>query len=147
MLWVLGCCLRYTFFREHVFFSCFRPNPYTRMCVSTIGWYSTFGKNMKKHSKSPVESWVFGFSLIFDFLGLFEEFIEDNISPLGWGTMFQVLKVLEGTGPPHTATSPRSCGRPALSRPCPVLRPSRVLHPRPQAPLKTEQSCRMASEE
>ena len=28
---------RYTFFREHVFFSCFRPNPYTRMCVSIIG--------------------------------------------------------------------------------------------------------------
>ena len=31
-------------------------------------------------------------------LSIFEEFIEDNISPLGWGTMFQVLKVLEGTG-------------------------------------------------
>ena len=41
--------------------------------------------------------WVFSH---FRLLGLFEEFIEDNISPLGWGTMFQVLKVLEGTGRP-----------------------------------------------
>ena len=32
----------------------------------------------------------------FRLLGLFEEFIEDNISPLGWGTMFQVPKVSEG---------------------------------------------------
>ena len=44
----------------------FRPNPYTRMCVSTIGSYSTFAKNVKTHGKSLVESCVFGFSLIFD---------------------------------------------------------------------------------
>ena len=42
---------------------------------------------------------VLGFSH-FRLLGLFEELIKDNISPLGWGTMFQVLKVLEGTGRP-----------------------------------------------
>ena len=50
------------------------------MCVSTIGSYSTFGKNVKKHGKTQVESWVFGLSH-FRLLGLFEEFIEDNISP------------------------------------------------------------------
>ena len=58
--------LRYRTFSEHAFFCCFRPNPYTRMCVSTIGSYSFFCKIVKTHGKSQVESWIFGFSLIFD---------------------------------------------------------------------------------
>ena len=39
----------------HVFFTCVRLNRYTRMCVSTIGSYSTFGKIAKKHGKTQVE--------------------------------------------------------------------------------------------
>ena len=57
---------RYRPFRELYFCCCFRPNPYIRMCVSTIGSHSTFGKNVKHHGKSQVESWVLGFSLIFE---------------------------------------------------------------------------------
>ena len=69
------------------------------MCVSTIGSYSTFGKKMKSvvNHQSNLVFVVFSH---FRCLCLFEEFIEDTISPLGWGTMFQVLKVLEGTGRP-----------------------------------------------
>ena len=37
------------------------------MCVSTIGSFSLFGKQMKNHGKLQVGSWFFGFSLIFDF--------------------------------------------------------------------------------
>ena len=70
------------------------------MCVSTIGSYSTLGKIVKKYGKTQVNYVVFFVFSHFRLLGLFEEFIEDNISPLGWGTMFQVLKVLEGTGRP-----------------------------------------------
>ena len=42
---------------------------------------------------------ILGFTVFshFRFLCLFEGFIEDDIYPLRWGTMFQVLKVSEGT--------------------------------------------------
>ena len=52
---------------EHVFFLRFRPNPYTIMCLSTIGSYFTFSKKHEICGKSQIESWVGGFSLIFDF--------------------------------------------------------------------------------
>ena len=65
-------------FFELVIFPCFRPNPYTRMCVSTIGSFSLVRKKMKTHGETPVEScFVFVFSA-FGFLCLFELFIEDN---------------------------------------------------------------------
>ena len=35
--------------------SCLRPNPYTRMCVSTIGPFSLVDKIMKNHGKTQVE--------------------------------------------------------------------------------------------
>ena len=47
-------------------FSWFLPNPYTRMCVSTIGSFPLFVKQIKHHCKLQVGSWFFGFSLIFD---------------------------------------------------------------------------------
>ena len=87
---------RYRPFREHAFFLEFWPNPYTRMCVSTIEAYSTFCK-MWKNGKHTGRILGFGVFSHFRLLGLFEEFIEDNIAPLGWGTMFQVLKASEGT--------------------------------------------------
>ena len=48
-------------------FSLFSPNPYTRMCVSTIESLSLFREIVKNHCNLPVKSWFFGFSLIFDF--------------------------------------------------------------------------------
>ena len=42
-------------------------NPYTRMCVSTIGSLSLFRKIMRNHCETPVESWFAFISLIFDF--------------------------------------------------------------------------------
>ena len=58
---------RYNPFFEIVMFPCFRPTPYTSMCVLTIGSFSLFRKIVKTHGKAPVESWFFGISLIFDF--------------------------------------------------------------------------------
>ena len=44
----LGCYFwqKHSFF-ELVIFQCFLPNPYTRMCVSTIGSFSLFRKKWK----------------------------------------------------------------------------------------------------
>ena len=65
------------------------------MCVSTIGSYSTLGTKVKIYGKSQFESWVFGFSLIFDFSVYLKNSSRITFHPLGWGTMFQVLKVSE----------------------------------------------------
>ena len=59
------------FFFKLVIFHCFLPNPYTRICVSTIESLSLFCEIVKNHGKLPVRSWVFGFSLIFDFSAYF----------------------------------------------------------------------------
>ena len=50
----------------------FRPNPYTRMCVLTIGSLSRFRKIVTNHCNTPVTSWVFWNSLIWDFSVYFE---------------------------------------------------------------------------
>ena len=59
------------FLRRRVFFrtcqfSLFLSNPYTRMCVSTMGSLSCFYRKMKKHRKIQVASGCFGFCLTFD---------------------------------------------------------------------------------
>ena len=65
--------IRTTFFSEqrHFFrtrhFSLFLPNPYTRMCISTIESLSLFREIVKNHGELLVRSWFWGFSLIFDF--------------------------------------------------------------------------------
>ena len=51
----------------NLIFFIFLPNPYTRMCVSTIGSFSLFREIVKHHCETPVESWFFGISLIWDF--------------------------------------------------------------------------------
>ena len=101
-------------FSELVFFLCFRPNSYTRMCVSTIGSFSLFGKTLEHHGKTLVESWFCGHSLILDVFVYFD--YSSRITFWGWGTTsrssrckgrdmylggvgdhFQVLEVSEGT--------------------------------------------------
>ena len=42
-------------FFELVISLCFQPNPYTRMCVSTIGSFSLLRNKMKDHGKTLVE--------------------------------------------------------------------------------------------
>ena len=54
-------------FFELAIFPCFRPNPYTRMCASTIGSFSLFRNILKQHCKTQVESWFGFFFLIWDF--------------------------------------------------------------------------------
>ena len=71
------------------------------MCVSTIGSYSTFGKTVNKHDKTQVESWVFGFSLIFDFPVYLKNSSRITFPPSGGGPCSRsLIKVLEGTGRP-----------------------------------------------
>ena len=48
---------------------------------------------------TQVEYWVLGVFSHFRFLCLFEEFIEDNISPLGWGTTTRCLRCQKGHVP------------------------------------------------
>ena len=92
---------------------CFEPNPYTRMCVSTLGSSSTFGNKVKKHGKSLVKAWFLGFSLI----SVFSVYLP-NLSLV--------------TVPPHPpgprgvsgGGGPRRCGRP------------RPLGGRPRAPRR-----------
>ena len=104
------------------FFSRFRPNPYTRMCVSTIGSYSTLGKIVKKHGKTQVESWVLGFSLIFDFSVYLKNSSRITFPPSGGGPCSRSLRcskeqggrpggraVRANTGPGTKSQGPRSC--------------------------------------
>ena len=58
----------------------YRPWDHLRILVKKI-----------KNGKPQVESWIVGFSLLL-FLCLFEEFIEGNIFPLGWGTTSRSLR-------------------------------------------------------
>ena len=78
---------RYTFCRKLAVFSGFRLNPYTRICVSTIGSYSTFCTQMQSHGKSPVESWVWGFSPIFDFSVYLKKSSRITFPPSGGGPL------------------------------------------------------------
>ena len=55
--------LREIVFFELVNFPCFQPNPYTRMCVLTVGSFNCFGKQMQYHEKTIVECCFGGFSL------------------------------------------------------------------------------------
>ena len=55
------------------------------MCVSTIGSYSTFGKIVKKHGKTQVESLFLGFSLIFDFSVYLKNSSRITFPPSGGG--------------------------------------------------------------
>ena len=59
-------------FPNSSFFVRFLPNPYTRMCVLTIGSFSLLGNKMKNHCKLQIRSWFFGFPLIFDFSVYFD---------------------------------------------------------------------------
>ena len=110
------CIFRLLFLRdsssffELVIFPRFRLNPYTRMCVSSIGSSSTFCKNVKSHRKSQVESLFFWFSLIVVFfVFVFNLSLVTFPSPPG----------------PHGGGGgdPRRCGRP------------RPLGGRPRAPV------------
>ena len=80
------------FFRGHVCFSCFRPNPYTRMCVSTIGSYSFFGKKVKTHGKTHVEPCVFGFSQILYFSVDLDNSSRITFPPSGGGSCSRSLR-------------------------------------------------------
>ena len=46
---------RYNPFFKLVIFPCFRTNPYTIMCVLTIGPFSHFGNKLKTHGKTLIE--------------------------------------------------------------------------------------------
>ena len=85
-------------FLEPVIFPLFRSDPYTRMCVSTLGSSSTFGKQMNNHSKSQVESWFWGFSVVFVFSVYLSKLSLVTFPPRG----------------PHGGCDggPRRCGRP-----------------------------------
>ena len=86
MLWVLGCCFWEIYlFSRTCFFFLFSAEPYTRMCVSTVGSYSTFGNIVKKYGKTQVESWVSGFSLIFDFSVYLKNSSRITFPPSGGG--------------------------------------------------------------
>ena len=50
-------------FSNSSFVPVFQPNPYTRMCVSTLGSFATLGKQVKTYDKSKVESGFVGFSV------------------------------------------------------------------------------------
>ena len=77
-------------FFELVIFLRFRPSPYTRMCESTIGSFSLFGKIFKNPGKTQIRSWFFGtpwnlgFSVYFDYLS--------RITFWGWGTTSRSLR-------------------------------------------------------
>ena len=62
---------------------CFRPNPCTRMCVSTIGSFSLFRKKQKYWYKVR-RILFFGFFLIWDFSVYFDYL--SRITLWGWGT-------------------------------------------------------------
>ena len=53
---------------ELVIFPYFLPNPYTIMCVLTIGSSSLFRKIVRTHGQLQLRSWFFGCYLISDFL-------------------------------------------------------------------------------
>ena len=57
-------------FFELAIFSQFSPNPYTRMCVSTIEPLSPSRKTVKNQNQLPVQFCLFWFSRIFDFYHL-----------------------------------------------------------------------------
>ena len=70
-------------FFELVMFQCFRPNPYTRMGVLTIGAFSFFCKIVKTHCKTKVEPWICGFPLIWE-SSLYFNYLS-RITFGGWG--------------------------------------------------------------
>ena len=75
------------------------------MCVSTIGSYSTFGKIVKKHGKTQVESWVFGFSLIFDFSVYLKNSSRITFPPSGGGPCSRSLRCSKESEPNVLAAS------------------------------------------
>ena len=87
----------------------FRPNPYTRMLVSTLGSSLFFCTNVTNPGKSPVESWFSWFSLIC----VFSVYLS-NLS----------LVTFAPSPGPHGGGGPRRCGRP------------RPLGGRPRAPRR-----------
>ena len=111
----LGCYFgeRYSFF-EIVIFLCFRPNPYTRMCVFSKDHFDVTCKKVTKHCKALVEFWFWGFSMILDFPVYFNRL--SRITFWGWGTTSRFLGIrrnryLSGQLGPGEASLYRSSGR------------------------------------
>ena len=97
MLWVLG----YYFWEIYIFsrtgiFSLFSAEPlYQNVRIDHRIIFDFFF--YENHCKSQVESWVFGFSLIFDFSVYLSDSSRITFPPPRVGDHFQVLKVSEGT--------------------------------------------------
>ena len=91
------------FLRDRALFSIlsaflfFRPNPYTRMCVSTIGSFSRFGQLVNTYGQTLVESCFLLVSLILD---SFVHFIYSlRITVWRWGTTSGSFRCSEGYVP------------------------------------------------
>ena len=87
----------YSPFFELVICPCFRLNPYTRMCVSTLGSCSLFVKKVNKYGNTLVASWICSLSLRIISLYIWRIHRGSHLPPRV-GDHFQVLKVSEWVG-------------------------------------------------